>query len=132
MERLLFLLRALAERFAASRQEFVAMNLDGIYQCVAEQEDLCRQIQALQTANSTLDMGVAGNEGPEGIERLRTVMRELRDVHAELGRLSQTHAAFLRRSGRTMEMLLNSVANYALTYTRPAPSLTVSSQVGGS
>ena len=47
LERLLFLMRALAERIVVSRKEFVAMNLDGIYQCVAEQEELCRQIKAL-------------------------------------------------------------------------------------
>ena len=88
--------------------------------------------QGAALASELLEVTRAKDEDPECVERLRRVLRELRDAHTELGRLNCTHAAYLRRSNRTLEMLLNAVENYALTYRRPTPALTVSSRVGGS
>jgi hypothetical protein len=134
LEKRLSLLRTLAQQFVDCRKEFVSMDLDGMHRRIAEQEELCRQIQSLdpaidvlqQTCANQLGLGRKKIAGPQEAaaraERLRGVMGELREAQAEVGRLNRIHAAYLRRSGRTIEVLLNFVGNYSLTYGRPAES----------
>ena len=52
-------------------------------------------------------------------ERLRTVMLELGEAQEQVGRLNQIHAAYLRRSRKTVQVLMNFFGNYTLTYARP-------------
>ena len=52
-------------------------------------------------------------------ERLRTVMVELGESQEQVGRLNLIHAAYLRRSRKTVQVLINFFGNYALTYARP-------------
>lgn len=131
LERRLSLLRLLAQEFVACRKEFVALDLDGMYRRISEQEELCREIQRLQPAMQALQQACAkqlglGNRSliapltdRESAERLPRVMRELGQAEAEVWRLNQIHAAYLRRSQRTIRVLLNFVGRYAMTYTRP-------------
>jgi hypothetical protein len=135
LERRLSLLRLLAQEFVDCRKEFVALDLDGMYGRISEQEELCRQIQRLQPAIQALQQtcathlgleyhGVAGNpENAEWAERLRRVMQDLEKAQAEVGRLNQIHAAYLRRSRRTINVLMNFIGNYAMTYSRPAENI---------
>jgi hypothetical protein len=132
LETRLSLLRTLAQQFLDCRKEFVSMDLDGMHRRIAEQEQLCRQIQSLHPAIDVLQQTCANQFGlsrkgiasPEeaaaSAARLRGVMGELREAQAEVGRLNRTHAAYLRRSGRTIQVLINFVGNYSLTYGRPA------------
>jgi len=134
LEQRLSLLRGLAQQFVCCRKEFVGMDLDGIYGRIAEQEDLCRQIQSLHPAIDSLQrtcaqqLDLARLDAPRQPEeaawagRLRTVMRDLGRAQAEVSRLSQIHAAYLRRSRRTINMLMNFFASYALTYAPPVES----------
>jgi hypothetical protein len=110
------------------------MDLDGMYGCIAEQEDLCRQIQSLHPAIDSLQRTCAKQldldrldaaRSPEDVawaERLRAVMRELGKEQAEVNRLNQIHAAYLRRSRRTVNVLMNFLGSYTLTYAPPAIS----------
>jgi hypothetical protein len=135
LERRLSLLRLLAQEFVDCRKEFVALDLDGMYRRISEQEELCRQIQRLQPAIHALQQtcathlglesrGAAGNaENAERAERLGRVMRDLGKAQAEVGRLSQIHAAYLRRSRKTISVLMNYIGNYAMTYSCPADNL---------
>lgn len=106
-----------------------------MYAHIGEQEDLCRQIQSLDPPIELLQRAcaqqlvVAGSDATDKAgnsawaEKLRGVMRELGKVHAEVGRLNQIHAAFLRHSGLTVTMFMNFLENYRLTYARPAETL---------
>jgi hypothetical protein len=135
LERRLSLLRLLAQEFVDCRKEFIALDLDGMYRRISEQEELCRQIQRLQPAIQTLQQtcathlglesgGAAGNaENTERGERLSRVMQDLGKAQAEVGRLNQIHAAYLRRSRRTMSVLMNYIGNYVMTYTLPAENI---------
>jgi hypothetical protein len=126
------LLRALAKQFVDCRKEFVSMDLDGMHRRIAEQEELCRQIQLLNPASDVLRQTCASQPGIgwKGVPRLqkastcelplRGLMSELRQAQEEVGRLNRIHAAYLRRSGRTIQVLMNFVGNYALSYGRPA------------
>jgi hypothetical protein len=133
LEQRLCLLRLLAQEFVESRKEFVALDLDGMYQRISEQEELCRQIQRLHPAIQSLQKICAAHvdlhrESSTGgsadhakwAERVAHVMRQLGEAQAEVGRLNQTHAAYLRRSRRTINVLMNFVGSYAMTYARPA------------
>jgi hypothetical protein len=134
LEQRLSLLRALAQQLVGCRKEFVAMDLDGMYSRIGEQEELCRQIQLLHPAIDSLQRTCARHldvarldaarqpEDAAWAERLRGVMRELGEAQAEVGRLNQIHAAFLRRSRRTITMLMNFLGNYAVTYGPPVDS----------
>jgi hypothetical protein len=132
LEKRLSLLRTLAQQFVDCRKEFVSMDLDGMHRRIADQEELCRQIQSLDPAIDVLQKtcaiqlglgrkGIAGpHEAAASAERLRGVMRELREAQSEVGRLNRIHAAYLRRSSRTIQVLINFVGNYSVTYGRPA------------
>lgn len=130
LQRQLFLLRALAEQLLSCRKEFVAMDLDGIYRHIAEQEELCRQLQSIGLAIDSmrkartrqLESGTDGEPAnQQWTARFAAVMREMQEARNEVCRLSRIHAAYLRRSGRTVQVLLNFLGNYALFYARPEP-----------
>jgi hypothetical protein len=132
LEKRLSLLRLLAQEFVNCRKEFVALDLDGMYRRISEQEELCRQIQRLQPAIQALQQTCAMQLGLESRDeagkpgntewagRLSRVMQELGKAQAEVGRLNQIHAAYLRRSRRTINVLMNFIGSYAMTYARPA------------
>lgn len=135
LERRLSLLRLLAQEFVECRKEFVALDLDGMYRRISEQEELCREIQRLQPSIHALQQtcavqlrlrtqGANGNtENAERAARLGSVMQELEEAQAEVGRLNQVHAAYLRRSRRTIHVLMNFIGIYAMTYSRPAENV---------
>ena len=132
LEQRLSLLQLLAQELVDSRKEFVALDLDGMYRRISEQEELCRQIQRLHPAIRALQETCAAHlelekndaaskaENAEQARRLAIVMQELGKAQAEVGRLNQIHAAYLRRSRRTINVLMNFIGGYAMNYTRPA------------
>jgi hypothetical protein len=132
LDKHLALLRLLAREFVDGRKEFIAFDVDGIYRRISEQEELCREIQRLQPAIRLLqqkcaaELGLGGGtraaepQREDGAERLARTLREIGDAQAEVARLNQIHAAYLRRSRRTAHVLLNFLASYAMTYARPA------------
>ena len=134
LEQRLSLLRLLAQELVDSRKEFIALDLDGMYRRISEQEELCRQIQRLHPSIHALQQTCAvqlGLENPyttslsenaEWAQRMRYVMQELEKAQAEVGRLNQIHAIYLRRSRRTIDLLMNFIGSYAMTYARPGES----------
>jgi hypothetical protein len=132
LDRRLSLLRELAEQLVSCRKEFVSMDLEGMYGRIAQQEDICRKIQSLQPGMNLLQQTCARQlnlkklddprtpEEAARANRLREVMSDLRHTQNEVSRLNQIHAAYLRRCGRTVNMLMNFLANYAFTYARPS------------
>ena len=134
IERHLALLRLLAQEFVEGRKEFTALDVDGMYRRISEQEELCRQIQRLQPAILAIQqkcatgLGLGGaaaalqSENRESTERVARILMEIGKARTELGRLNQIHAAYLRRSRRTANVLLNFIGTYAMTYARPMDS----------
>jgi hypothetical protein len=131
LEHRLSLLRDLSDQFVACRKEFVVMDLDGMYRRIAEQEALCQEIQSICPAIDALQEVCAGQLGLEprqmarfpedaaSAKRIGRLQQEMTEAQAELGRLNQIHRSFLRRSSRTIHVLMNSLENHALTYARP-------------
>jgi hypothetical protein len=131
LERRLSLLRLLAQEFVDCRKEFIALDLDGMYRRISEQEELCREIERLHPAIQALQETCATQLGLENrsggrvaesagwVERLTCVMQELGKEQAKVGRLNQIHAAYLRRCRRTINVLMNFIGSHAMTYARP-------------
>ena len=130
----LALLRLLAREFVEGRKEFMALDVDGMYRRISEEEELCRQIQRLQPAilavqqKCAAELGLGGaaaalqSENRESTGRVARILMEIGKARTELGRLNQIHAAYLRRSRRTANVLLNFIGTYAMTYARPMES----------
>jgi hypothetical protein len=143
LDRRLCLLRELAQQLVVCRKDFMAMDLEGMHARIAEQEVLCRQIQSLHPAIEVLQRTCAlhldvmqlddsrNAEDASSAQRLRGVMRDLANAQAEVSRLNRIHAAYLRRSGRTVQMLMNLLANYAFTYARPAGAMLPAPRIVG-
>jgi hypothetical protein len=141
LEQRLSLLQLLAQELVDSRKEFVALDLDGMYRRISEQEELCRQIQRIHPAIHALQQTCAIQLGLEGrtaagnpenaqwAERLTRVMQDLGTAQAEVGRLNQIHAAYLRRSRKTINVLMNFVGSYAMTYARPPETVASGSAI---
>jgi hypothetical protein len=132
LDQRLLALRQLARQFIDCRPAFVAMDLDGIYGHVAEQEELCRRIRSIDAALRAAAeirrkrladpaQAAAVREAPRlaSATRLGQLKRELDEAQAEVRQLNGVHAAMLRRSGRTLAMLMNFFGCYAMTYAPP-------------
>jgi len=140
LENRLSLLRLLAQQYVDCRKDFVSMDIDRMYARIAEQEDVCRQIQALQPGIDSLQQSCAKQlgldprdlagtlEDARWVERLRCVMRELGETQAEVGRLNQIHAAYLQRSRKTIHVLMNSLGLCAVSYAPRMQSAAVRGQ----
>jgi hypothetical protein len=139
LEQRLSLLRLLAQEFVDGRKDFVALDPEGMYRRISEQEELCRQIQRLHPVTLALQQTCATQlgegshvaavkaENADGAERLTTVVKELGKAQAEVGRLNQIHAAYLRRSRKTISVLMNYVGRYSMTYKRSGETVACAS-----
>jgi hypothetical protein len=133
LERRLALLDSLTKTLADSRADFVALNLDAMHTRIGDQQRFCAQIQALDGDITSAQMRCAkwcsqrpraseiwwpeldGDDAVAG-ERIRAAMQRIAAAQAELKRLNDTHRALLRRSRRTVGILLNLFQSYAPTY----------------
>lgn len=139
LERRLELLGLLAQTLAQSRHDFIAMNLSGIERRVAEQEQLCAQIRSLDAEIARMQSRCAENAGsrpaagtlalpgsPDGDvqqdDRIRAMLGRVGLAQAELKKINDAHQAMLRRSKRTVQILLNLFSSFAPTYSAPVPS----------
>lgn len=136
LEQRLFLLQLLATGLRQSRKAFVNLDLNGIHQCVAEQESLCNQIRFLDQELNALqqqcgrgrdavepatDAGLLVGDDDAGLSpRLQQVFDSLSVAQTEVRHLNEVHAALLRRSRRSVNVLMNCLANYEATYSVPS------------
>lgn len=137
LERRIATLRLVAEGLRDSREAFAELKLDAIHQHIAQQESFLRDIHTLDAqldslgkklaANAGLEPGGAGLPGledrlePADAQRLRLLLSSLSTIQADVRRLNQVHAMLLRRSRRTVDILMNVVGNHTGTYQPPAP-----------
>lgn len=133
LERRLEMLDSLAKALVGARSDFIAMDLEAIRGRILEQEQFCAQIRALDNDITRAQVrcaklsGVractneiswpdsAGSEQGLG-EQIRATMRRVAAAQMELKRLNDAHQAMLRRSRRSVHVLLNLMHSYAPTY----------------
>lgn len=146
LEKRLSAMHQLAQGIKDSSVVLAEVDLDGIHQHTAHQENLCTEIRflngeldvALETLASAFGLDRAHinvNELVDRIEaeaaqRLRILLNELTVAEAKVRRLNRIHASLLQRSRRSVNVMMNFMANYSATYQLPkagaaAPSPTL-------
>lgn len=136
LEQRLSLLEALCKTLAASRADFVSMDLPAMQSRIQEQECLCGEIRTLDARITSVQVrcaalaGVAphtseiywpdsGSSDPGLSQRMGATMQRVAAAQAELKRLNDAHQAMLRRTRRTVGVLLNLFHSYAPSYAVP-------------
>jgi hypothetical protein len=132
LERRLSTLRLLATDLDESRSAYVRLDLSAIQQHTAHQDNLCTEIRTLDTELQELKrilntLAVAG-ELPPGLEGLETqldpasarqlhlLLGGLKTIQVDVRRLCRVHSELLRRSRRSVNVLLNFLAHYSGSY----------------
>jgi hypothetical protein len=129
-------LRLTARELRECRKSFTGMDLEAIREHISYQKSLCSGIRALDDELRVLrgQMAVASGLQPEGMSlaafqglceagsslQLRQVMDDLEVVQKRVRRLNRVYAGLLRRSRRSINVLINVMANYIGTYS-PSP-----------
>lgn len=136
LERRLDLLGALSDTLAKSRTDFVSMDLSAMEQRIAEQEQFCKQIRSLDADITNAQVRCAQSAGlrpctdaiswPPATggdvrqdEQIQITLGQIAAAQVELKRINDSHQAMLRRSKRTVQVLLNLFNSFAPTYSAP-------------
>lgn len=135
LERRLATLRMLATDLDESRSAYVTLDLQAMHQHIARQENLCAQIrmldaelqgmkEKLRALAATGEIPATLNEleaqlDPASARQLHLLMGGLKAIQSDVRRLSRVHSELLRRSRRSVNVLLNFLAHYSGTYPVP-------------
>ena len=136
LERRHGVLNLLVEGLRDSRSAFIGLNLDAIQQHTTEQGNLCTEVRFLDqemkdvkgklAVEYHLDERTVGSESlakqldPDTARRLRLLLQGLESIQADVRRLNRVQAELLRRSRRSIHVLMNVVANCQGTYQPPS------------
>lgn len=135
LSRRLASLRLLAADLESAREALVNMDLNGIHEHNTYQENACKEIGFL---NHQLEAhwrklsgeAQSGDEGsgdgtltqrlkPEEKERLGSLLSEMDIAQKKVRGLNRVQTGLLRRSRRSVNVLMNFMANYSATYEPP-------------
>ncbi len=125
IERRIEMLRLLAAALRQSHQAIAELNLAGIYEATLQQENLCAGIRFL-------DRELKAAEGfcSPDTEQFQHWVRQLGAAEAEVRHLNRIQAGLIRRSRRSVNVMVNFLANYSSTYEAPAPRTTADIPAG--
>ena len=135
LERRLATLRMLATDLDESRSAYVTLDLRAMHQHIAHQENLCTEIRILDAELHGLKGKLTGLAAageipstlgyleaqfdPASARQLHLLLGGLKAIQSDVRRLSRVHAELLRRSRRSVNVLLNFLAHYSGTYPLP-------------
>jgi hypothetical protein len=129
-------MRLLAVDLVESRQAFVKLDLDAIYEHNLQQEALYQEINRLDAqvmrfmpagaspaAGQTLRLdGIANGWDRQSLDLLRLMLEEHEAVRAQVCEISRVQADLLRRSRRYLQVLSNLVSSSMGFYQAPVPT----------
>jgi hypothetical protein len=129
-------LRLMAKELRDCRESFTGMDLEATHEHISYQQGLCSEIRFLDGELEALRRQLAegGGLAPEGMSaaafakqfdagsalQLRQIMDDLAGVQKNVRRLNRVYAGLLRRSRRSINVLINVMASYMGTY-GPSP-----------
>ncbi len=135
LEKRLATLRLLAADLDESRSAYVTLDLRLMHQHIARQENLCTEIRMLDTELQRMkeklrvlalsgEMPTTLSEldaqlDPASARQLHLLLGGLKAIQADVRRLSRVHSELLRRSRRSVNVLMNFLAHYSGTYPTP-------------
>jgi len=127
-------LRLMAKELRDCRESITGMDLESTREHISYQQGLCSQIRFLDGELETSRWQLAGGGGLEpdrmsdaefgklfefdagSDSQFRQVMDELAAVRKSVQRLNRVYAGLLRRSRRSINVLINVMASYMGTY----------------
>ena len=142
LEKRLGTLRLVAEELKDAREAFTKLDLDAIYEHIDRQQGFCAEMRSLDrelrllekklAVEFELESAGAGRTlserlDPASAERLRLLRAALKAVQAEVRRLARVHAALLRRSRYTLNILSNFLGSRTGLYQPPVMASPVGS-----
>jgi hypothetical protein len=132
LERRLATLRLLATDLDESQSAYVSLDLRSMHQHISRQEHLCTEIRMLDTdlqgmRQKLTGLAVTGEMtsalgeletqlDPASARQLHLLLGGLKAIQADVRRLCRVHSELLRRSRRSVNVLLNFLAHYSGTY----------------
>ena len=135
LERRLATLQLLAADLDESRSAYVTLDLRAMHQHISHQENLCAEIRLLDAELQAMkgklaELAAAGQIpatraeleaqlDPASARQLQLLLGGLKAIQADVRRLSRVHSELLRRSRRSVNVLLNFLAHYSGTYPSP-------------
>ena len=137
LERRLDTLRRLATQLKESQEAYTAMDLDRITYYINYQENLCNEIRSFDdqirqlhkslcdALNQELDLAAPDSLMSHLDERaqrkLKVVTQGLANIQADVKRLNRVQAELLKRSQRSINVLINLMSQYTCRFElRPA------------
>jgi len=125
-------LRRLATQLKESRDAYTAMDLDRINYYINYQENLCNEIRSFdeqirelhqslcKALHLELDLGAPANLMSHLDEtsqrKLRVVAQGLANIQADVKRLNRVQAELLKRSKRSINVLINLMSQYTCRF----------------
>jgi hypothetical protein len=146
LDRRIGLLGTLAESLVQVRKDIVSLDVNGLEARISEQEQLCRQVGALdgqldklqEQCATSLRASAESVEGKGGgkfagrfggqlergerevlAARLNETRERMRTAQGRVKQLNATHQELLRRCKRTAGALLNMYGTFEATYAEP-------------
>jgi hypothetical protein len=135
LERRLVTLRLLAADLDESRSAYVELDLRAMHLHISNQENLCMEIRLLDAELRNLSERItgqttpgewptslghlAGKLDPKSARQLQLLLGGLAALQADVRRLSRVHSELLKRSRRSVNVLLNFLAHYSGIYPPP-------------
>ncbi len=109
LERRLEVLRLLSLEMAAAREAIVALDIERIQQFTLTQENLCTEVQFLDSEITALTQQESFLNS-DNADRTNQLKKENREAAAQVARHNRVLGALLRRSRRSVNALMNSLA----------------------
>jgi hypothetical protein len=139
LERRLVTLRLLAADLDESRSAYVELDLRAMHHHISNQENLCMEIRLLDAELRSVSEQIKGQTtpgekspplgrladhlDPKSARQLQLLLGGLAAIQADVRRLSRVHSELLKRSRRSVNVLLNFLAHYSGTYPLPVAQL---------
>jgi uncharacterized protein YhaN len=130
-------LRLMAKELRECRESFTSMDLEATREHISYQQGLCSEIRALDDELRVLRRQLALGSGlePQGMSaaafdglfdadcamQLQQARDDLAEVERSVRRLNRVYAGLLKRSRRSINVLINVMTNYIGTY-HPSPA----------
>jgi hypothetical protein len=136
LERKLILLHELTEELCACRAAFVGMNLEAIYEHIANQMRICERLREIETDRAVAWQAVSANANepanngtlsswiqslePDIGGRLRRALTGLAVAEGEVRHVNHVHSVLLDGTRRTLHVLSNAMATLSPMYAPPS------------
>jgi len=121
------LLNSLSTTLTAARAAIVAFDIDALESQIADQQQLCREIRALDEQVERLEYQCAahlrlrgGQTTADSDAALEDALQRLHQAQANVKRLNDVHQNVLWRSQRTILALLHSLRTFEGSYQETA------------